>query len=72
MGEEIDESEHSYKDVARACTRWLIKRGIYSKELSFRECLEADARSAMLRKEKKLQAEREKIDSIVDELSSED
>lgn len=75
MGEEIDDSEdgfNSYKDVARACTRWLIKRGIYSREMSFRETLDCEAKIAMKRREMKRQREEEKLDRIVDEMSEED
>ena len=72
MGEEIEKKVQvpMFNDVNRACTRWLIARGVYSTELSFRQVVDGEIREALQRKKKPRLLKTDKIDQIVDELSS--
>lgn len=72
MGEEIKPTQiPAYNDVNRACTRWLIQRGIYVSEMSFRQANDAEVRAAL---KKRLAKERaiDRIDRIVDDLARDD
>lgn len=57
-----------FNDVNRACTRWLIERGVYATELGFRGIVDSEARAALAKKKRKRKAI-EKFDETVDELS---
>lgn len=57
-----------FNDVNRACTRWLIARGVYTTELGLRGIVDGETRAAMAKKKRK-KKEIEKFDQIVDELS---
>ncbi len=60
-----------FNDVNRACTRWLIARGVYANDLGMRGIVDGEARAALAQKKRKKKAI-EKLDQIVDELSQGD
>jgi hypothetical protein len=60
-----------FNDVNRACTRWLIDRGVYTTELGLRGIVDSEARAALAKKKRKRKAI-EKFDETVDELSQGD
>jgi predicted P-loop ATPase len=72
MGEDLNDLPRPFRDVNRACTRWLIARGLYVDDETYRQMISSECRAAAW---KRLQATRkndDKIDRIVDELSADE
>ena len=72
MGEDLNNAPRPFRDVNLACTRWLVARGLYVDDETYRQMITSETRAAAWRRLNAVRKNEDKIDRIVDELSSDE